>query len=178
MTHLGLEFEVVESLFEETEVGQDPRGLVLANALGKARWVAAQGHQLVLGADTVVAIDGISVGAPADEAAAKRLFDQLAGRTHTVMTALALLSNGRESSAVVESEVTFRPLSREMVAWYVATEEWRGRAGGYAIQGAGAAIVVHIQGELSNVIGLPVGALLDLLAPIGIAPWSNLTLQG
>ena len=178
MTHLGLAFEVVESAFEETEAGADPRGLALANALGKGRLVARQGHPLVLGADTVVTIDGTSLGSPTDEQEAALMLDQLSGRAHTVMTALALLCDGRESSAVVESEVTFRSLSPIMIAWYVATGEWRGRAGGYAIQGAGAAIVADIQGDLSNVIGLPVGALLDLLAAVGIAPWSKLTVQG
>ena len=178
LANLGLAFEVVESSFDEVEVGGDPEALALANARGKSRSVAAQGHLLVLGADTVVAVDGVSVGSPADGDGAAAMLAQLSGRTHEVMTALLILADGEESSALVRSEVTFRTLSAEIVGWYVATGEWRGRAGGYAIQGAGAALATHIHGDLSNIIGLPVGALLDLLAPIGIAPWRNLTVQG
>jgi septum formation protein len=143
----------------EVEEG-DPVAAARENALRKA--LAIEGP-LVLGVDTVVSLDGAIHGKPADEAHARRTLRTLAGHTHQVVSALALVSDGVPQTATAVTDVTFRALDDERIAWYVATGEWRERAGGYAIQGRGAALVREISGDYLNVVGLPAAALLDLL---------------
>jgi septum formation protein len=136
--------------------------VALENARRKARAVRGA-DEVVLGCDTVVELDGRLYGKPADEAAARATLRALGGRTHTVVSGLVL--DGplpRERSAVSRTDVSFRELSEELIDWYLATGEWRGRAGGYAIQGAGAALVREVRGDYENVVGLPLAALLDL----------------
>jgi septum formation protein len=161
---LGVEFEVVVPDVEEVEDG-DPRELVVENALRKARAVPGE---LVLGVDTTVVLDGRSFGKPADEAAAERTLELLSGREHDVWSGIALLRNGAEQTATARTRVRFRALDRPLLAWYLRSGEWRDRAGGYAIQGRGAALVEAIDGDFWNVVGLPVPELLrmapDLLA--------------
>jgi septum formation protein len=111
---------------------------------------------LVLGVDTLVALDGRIYGKPRDEEHAAQTLRALGGRTHEVVSGLAI---GDEVDAAV-TEVTFRPLTDNLIQWYVATGEWRDRAGGYAIQGRGAALVTAIHGDYLNVVGLPVAQLL------------------
>jgi len=118
--------------------------------------------EAVLGCDTIVVLDGVIYGKPADEAHACRTLGALAGRTHEVISGLALSLGGRERTASSRTRVTFRPIEPAMLARYVATGEWRGRSGGYAIQGAGATLAVAIDGPQDNVVGLPLGALLEL----------------
>ncbi len=132
------------------------------NALRKALAAPAAPGELVLGVDTVVASDLEIWGKPPDEEAARETLCRLAGRTHRVISAIALVRGG-EVSATASSvtEVTFRALDDRQVAAYVATGEWRERAGGYAIQGRGAALVAAIDGDYTNVVGLPVATLLD-----------------
>jgi septum formation protein len=154
LTQLGIEFEVVVPDVEEVEDG-DPRELVVENALRKQRAVPGD---LVLGVDTTVALDGISYGKPATEEEARETLTQLGGRTHQVFSGIAL--NGR--TAVAETAVTFRPLPQPLLRWYLDSGEWRERAGGYAIQGRGAALVERIDGDFWNVVGLPVPELLEL----------------
>jgi septum formation protein len=113
----------------------------------------------VVGVDTVVALDGRIYGKPAGEQEAAATLRALSGRTHAVVSGLAI---GREVSAAT-TLVTFRTLRPEVVEWYLATGEWRDRAGGYAIQGRGAALVARIEGDYLNVVGLPVALLLDRL---------------
>jgi septum formation protein len=118
---------------------------------------------IVLGCDTLVALAGVIYGKPADESDAWATLRALSGVTHEVISGLALLAPGDgELVAVARTKVTFRELSEDLIAWYLTTGEWRGRAGGYAIQGAGAALVREIEGDYENVVGLPVAALLDL----------------
>lgn len=116
----------------------------------------------MLGVDTEVLIDGELLGKPADGAQAAAFLERLSGRTHTVLSGLVILEGAVERSGVATTEVTFRTLSEDVVEWYVATGEWRGRAGAYAIQGHGAALVDGIAGDYWNVVGLPVALLLDL----------------
>jgi len=122
----------------------------------------------VLGCDTIVVLDGVIYGKPADAAAARRTLQALAGRTHEVLSGLALLlcdggSEVEQRTAVACTKVTFRPVDLALLDWYVATEEWRDRSGGYAIQGAtGAKLAVAVDGEEENVVGLPLKALLEL----------------
>jgi septum formation protein len=117
----------------------------------------------VLGADTIVAVDGDILGKPADAEEALAYLQRLAGRTHEVVGGFALAQDGAVVVAGVEkTSVTFRPASPGLLEWYVGTGEWRGRAGAYAIQGAGAVLVTGIEGDYLNVVGLPLARLLDL----------------
>jgi septum formation protein len=116
----------------------------------------------VLGCDTIVVLDGVIYGKPPDAAAARETLTALGGRTHEVLSGLALLLPDEERTAVARTRVTFRELERELLDWYLATEEWRGRSGGYAIQGAGAKLALALDGEEENVVGLPLATLLEI----------------
>ena len=118
---------------------------------------------MVLGVDTVVALDGRVYGKPTDREDAAATLRALAGRSHRVVSGLCVIEDGAARTATAATEVNFRSLSDAAIAWYVETGEWEGRAGGYAIQGRGAALVEYIQGDYLNVVGLPVATLLDLL---------------
>ena len=138
----------------------DPRELALENARRKA--LAVDG-ELVLGADTDVALDGEVLGKPRDAAHARDLLARLAGRRHEVVGGIAIAERGAiTAEAVVVTAVDFRALDPATVEWYVATGEWEGRAGGYAIQGKGAALIAGIEGDYLNVVGLPLARLLEL----------------
>ncbi len=159
----------------ELEAG-DPREVALENALRKARAAVSSGvdhhneaevegdgyAEILLGVDTLVTIDGEIYGKPTDEAHARRTLGALGGRAHEVLSGVALLEGAEERTAVVSTTVHFRELDRALLDWYLATGEWRGRAGGYAIQGAGAALVRSVEGDYENVVGLPLASLLDL----------------
>ena len=132
------------------------------NARRKALGVEVTPAELVLGVDTVVAGQGRIWGKPADAHAAQQTLRALAGRTHLVVSGLALVRGSRIREAVATTQVTFRELSDDTIARYVATGEWRERAGGYAIQERGGALVRRIDGDYLNVVGLPVATLLDL----------------
>jgi septum formation protein len=145
-----------------------PRETARINALAKARAAAAAGDpeadELVLGVDTIVSLDHDIYGKPRDPDHARGTLRALSGRTHTVFSAVAIVGgDSREQVGVATTEVTFRALDEQMLAWYVASGEWRERAGGYAIQGRGAALVERIEGDYTNVVGLPVVLLLELL---------------
>lgn len=121
----------------------------------------------MLGCDTIVVLDGVIYGKPADEQAARATLAALGGRTHEVISGVALLlaqegSGATERTAVARTLVTFRPIDDELLDWYVGTEEWRGRSGGYAIQGAGAKLAVALEGEEENVVGLPLSTLTEI----------------
>jgi septum formation protein len=153
---------------EELTDGPDPAALAVENARRKA--LAVPGA-LVLGVDTVVVLDGAIYGKPGDEGEARATLTRLAGRTHEVVSGIAVAEPdpaapsgpSRARTAAATTRVSFRALDDAMLDWYVATGEWRERAGGYAIQGRGAALVQGIDGDYLNVVGLPVAALLDLL---------------
>ena len=118
----------------------------------------------MLGADTLVTIDGEILGKPRDAAQAREYAGRLAGRTHQVLGGIAIARDGEiEAEDVVATAVTFREADDGLLDWYVATGEWEGRAGGYAIQGRGAALVAGIEGDYLNVVGLPLARLLDLI---------------
>jgi septum formation protein len=138
----------------------DPRELALENARRKALAVSGE---LVLGADTDVGLDGEVLGKPRDAAHARELLARLAGRRHEVVGGIAIAEHGELTAhEVVVTAVDFRPLDPATLDWYVATGEWEGRAGGYAIQGKGAALVAGIEGDYLNVVGLPLARLLEL----------------
>jgi len=157
---LGVPFTIRPGRVAELEQGEDPAAVALENALRKARAARRGGvPEAIIGCDTIVALDGVIYGKPPDAAAARRTTAALAGRTHEVLSGLAVLLPGEERTTVVRTEVTFRPLDDDALDRYVSTGEWRGRSGGYAIQGAGAQLAVRIEGEEENVVGLPLGAL-------------------
>jgi septum formation protein len=167
LERLGVRFVVRASGVAELGRG-DPAQVAVENALRKARAVQVQaaGTQAadvaVLGVDTVVALDGAVFGKPADERYARETLRALSGATHTVLSGVALIDAGEERTALASTEVAFRTLDDGLIDWYVATDEWRERAGGYAIQGMGAALVREVRGDYENVVGLPVATLLDM----------------
>jgi septum formation protein len=158
LQQLGIRFEVVVPEVEEIEDG-DPRGLVIENALRKARAVHGD---LVLGVDTTVVIDGRSYGKPGDREEATRLIRMLSGREHDVWSGMALKRDGVETTAAACTRVRFRTVDEPLLRWYLDSGEWQGRAGGYAIQGRGAALVESVDGDFWNVVGLPVPELVKM----------------
>jgi septum formation protein len=169
LADLGLAFEVRASDVAEEDEGA-PRAVASENALRKALAVSqaagAGADELVLGCDTLVATELDIWGKPGDEAAARETLAHLSGRTHEVVSGLALVRGGEVRAATEITQVTFRELDERTIDWYVATGEWEGRAGGYAIQGRGAVLVKRIEGDYLNVVGLPVAALLELCPPL------------
>ncbi len=167
LEQLGVAFTVRATDVEELSEG-DPVEVARENALRKARAALRKGAaEAVLGCDTLVTLDGVIYGKPPDEPAARATLTALGGRTHEVISGIALLLTGggsevAERVAVARTRVTFEPIDEELLDWYVGTGEWRGRSGGYAIQGAGQRLAREIDGEVENVVGLPVAALRDI----------------
>ena len=174
LTQIGVVFETLEVAVDETPaVGEPALDYVRRVAREKAGagllQVSALAHARVLGADTEVVLDGVVFGKPRDAADAARMLRLLSGRTHQVISAVAVVSGGREAEAVVVSEVRFAPLDEAAIAAYVATGEPFGKAGGYAIQGRGATLVAHLSGSYSGVMGLPLFETATLLRGFGFA---------
>jgi septum formation protein len=117
----------------------------------------------VLGVDTIVSLGQRIFGKPADEVQARCTLRALSGRRHAVISGVCLIERGEVRSTAATTFVEFRTVGERMLAWYLATGEWSGRAGSYAIQGAGAALVAGIEGDYLNVVGLPVPTLLELV---------------
>ncbi len=160
LAQVGIPFTVRPAGVEEATQGE-PAAVAEANARAKA---AAVRSPLTLGADTVVAVGGDALGKPRDAAQARAYLERLAGRTHEVLGGIALAREGAvAASDVVATRVRFRTLDSRLLDWYLALGEWRERAGGYAIQGAGAALVAAVEGDYLNVVGLPLARLLELL---------------
>ena len=148
---------------DELMDGASPAAIAAENAHRKAGAVAAGDHTLpVLGVDTVVALDGRIYGKPDGPEQALATLRVLSGREHTVVSGLSVISQGVERTAVARTGVRFRSLGDAELAAYVDTGEWRGRAGGYAIQGRGALLVSEIHGDYLNVVGLPVAELVRI----------------
>jgi nucleoside triphosphate pyrophosphatase len=165
LEQLRIPFEAVTPRYEEHDAIEDPVALVRAHALGKARSVGAEaGDRPVLGVDTAVVVDGRAFGKPAGPEDAERMLEALSGRTHEVVSGLCLLTRAWEEVAHETTRVTFRALTPRDIAHYIREEEWRDRAGAYAIQGLGASLVERIEGDYLNVVGLPGPLLVRLLA--------------
>ena len=147
---------------EEITVDEQPIGAVVReHAQGKARSVADEaGDRPVLGVDTEVVLQGEIFGKPADATEAEQMLERLSGKTHVVMSGLCLLTPGWEVVEHAGTRVTFR----ELTPSYIETCEWEGRAGAYAIQGRGAALVRSVEGDYLNVVGLPAACIVRLLA--------------
>ncbi len=163
LEQLGLRFDVVVSGVQEREAGPAEE-IALENARRKAEAVApAVPDALVLAVDTVVVLDDRVYGKPADEEAAGSTLTALSGRTHVVVSGVCVVRDGSARTAFSRTRVAFRALDESLRRWYLATGEWRERAGGYAIQGRGAALVRAIEGDYFNVVGLPVATLVELV---------------
>ncbi len=163
---LGIPFEVARPRYDEKDApGVDPIELVRVHALGKARSLLDEAaNRPVLGVDTAVLLGEQVFGKPADEEAARAMLDRLSGQTHEVVSGLSLIGPGWEELAHEITRVTFRALSEGEIDAYLAGDEWRDRAGAYAIQGLGARHVARIDGDYLNVVGLPAALLLSILA--------------
>ena len=173
---LGMPFRIVVSDHAEDVHDGDPVRTVEHNARGKAAEVLARVRlrtgELVLGVDTVVVVDGRVLGKASSVEEAAQYLRLLAGRRHEVFSGLHLCSRGRGFTTHAVTGVTFRELGAADIARYTACGEWRERAGAYAIQGVGSALVRAVDGDYFNVVGLPVPALLEALADFSIAPFS------
>jgi septum formation protein len=173
---LGLSFEVSAADIDETpQQGERAQAYVLRLAREKARAVATR-HlgAWVLAADTTVALGDELLGKPRDAAEAREMLGRLSGRTHEVHTGVALAGPTAEHSTVVCTRVSFRSLSTGEIAWYAGTGEPLDKAGSYAVQGKGGFLVAAMEGSPTNVIGLPLGETLELLARAGVPlPWSG-----
>ncbi len=165
---VGLEFVVVPADIDESvRVGESPVDYVARLSAEKASAVAERfgPGTVVVAADTTVDVDGEILGKPADAVDARRLLGLLSGRTHLVHTGVTVSSGTGGSGVVVETAVEFVELTESTVEWYVGTGEPFDKAGGYAIQGAGGALVRRVDGSVTNVIGLPLAETLELLGP-------------
>lgn len=170
LQQIGIEAEVRPAAFDELSAGKMADEVVLANAVGKCQAVcAACGDKVpVIAADTVVVLDGQILGKPKDAADAVRMLTELSGRTHKVLTGVAVSFDGRQLAEVCETEVIFRTLTAAEIADYVATGEPLDKAGAYGIQGRGAVFVEKINGCYNNVVGLPLTRLHLMLAKLGV----------
>jgi septum formation protein len=158
LEQLGIPFEVVAPDYEE-QPGGDP----VEQAAGKARSIDG-GERPVLGVDTIVSCDGEVLGKPRDATDAERILETLAGKPHEVISGLCLRTPAWEELHREVTRVTFRQLTPRDLEHYLASGEWAGRAGAYAIQGLGASLVERIEGDYLNVVGLPGALLVRLLA--------------
>jgi septum formation protein len=166
LTQLGIPFDVIAPRYVEVNPPEaDATQLVSEHARAKAESVAAEADgRPVLGVDTTVVLGGRIYGKPADAGEAEQMLDELSGRTHAVVSGLCLIAPGWEVVEAAATLVTFRALTPRDLGLYVASGEWEGRAGGYAIQGLGAALVERVEGDYLNVVGLPGALLVRLLA--------------
>lgn len=163
LEQLRIPFEVAAPRYVEHDPpGAEPVRLVRDHAEGKARSVHVEGRW-TLGVDTTVHLEGRTYGKPDDADGARAMLAELSGQTHVVVSGLCLLGPGTERVEDARTLVTFRSVDEVEIERYVASGEWEGRAGGYAIQGLGARLVARIDGDYLNVVGLPAALLLGLL---------------
>ena len=166
LKQLVADFTVVPADIDETPQAQeDPVSYVKRLALEKARavYTVSDSHAIVIGADTTVDLDGNIFGQPVDDDDARQMLRRLSGATHQVHTGVAVVSAKGEEVEVVSSSVTFLDLRSELLEWYLGTGESAGKAGSYAIQGQGSALVASSAGSMTNIIGLPLEETARLL---------------
>jgi septum formation protein len=173
LAHLGRPFATLDlDVPEQRQPGEPPDDYVrrVAREKAGAGLLAVQSTPgaIVLGADTEVVLDDVVYGKPVDRADAARMLGELSGRTHEVITAVWVMSAGREEHAIQRSQVTLSALDAATLAWYLDSGEWQGKAGAYAIQGRAAAFVPHIEGSHSSVMGLPLHETHVLLRRFGL----------
>ncbi len=172
LTSAGYNFAVAPADIDERLLeGETPASHVRRLAREKAALVARDHPEsIVLGADTVVAIDGVVLGKPVDDADATGMLRRLSGRTHDVLTGVALQTKNAQCCDVESTRVTFRELTAEDITWYVGSGEPDGKAGAYAIQGRASRFVTRIEGSYTNVVGLPIGLVDHLLRKVAGSP--------
>ena len=171
LTDLGLEFDVHVSDIDETPLLNEPARRYAERLASEKAADVASAHdsaRVVLAADTTVVLDGNILGKPESKEHGLEMLMQLSGRRHLVLTGVAVTGNGRAQVLSVATEVVFRALTPDEVAWYWNTGEPRDKAGGYGLQGIGAAFVKTLSGSYSNVIGLPLSETVDLLRGFGV----------
>ncbi len=172
LRQIGIEPVVVPShVPEDVRDGESPEDAALRLAVEKAREVSKQFRDgVVIGADTVVVIDGVQLGKPKGKDDARRMLRLLSGKTHTVVTGLAVIDAGTSEikSTLVRTRVRFKPLSEEDIEVYIGTGDPMDKAGAYGIQGRAAAFIEGIEGCYSNVVGLPLSELMDILKSLGV----------
>lgn len=174
---LNLSFEIDPADIDESpHAGESPMEYVRRCATEKALVVAKRRHKqkpgsdvLVIGADTTIDLDGQIIGQPADLNEAAAMLRQLSGRSHQVHTAVWIQRGDRQVGGIATAVVTMGPLPPELLTWYLSTGESLGKAGAYAAQGHGGALVRRIEGDLNTVIGLPVALLGDLVAKVSVS---------
>jgi nucleoside triphosphate pyrophosphatase len=178
---IGIAHTVAPADIDETQLPGEPP-MPHAERLARQKAMVIAGRRpdaLVIGADTIVVLEGAIIGKPVDAADARRSLRLLSGRSHIVFTAVAVAYGGRVASGVEEVAVTFRPLTDETIAAYVATGEPMDKAGAYGIQGFGATIVERIAGDYFAVMGLALGRLIGLMAEVGVRyDFGRLSLTG
>jgi septum formation protein len=164
LKNIGVDPEVRPADIDVTPLpGESPARYVERLAVAKAAAVARDG-EVVIAADTTVSISGQIIGKPTSRAEALDILRTLSGQTHTVFTALAVLSPSGTTSAIVTSEVTFIQAGEDLLAWYADTDEPYDKAGAYGLQGAGSMLVAGVQGSVTNVVGLPLAQLHELMS--------------
>jgi septum formation protein len=166
LKQLVADFSVVPADIDETPHShEDPVSYVKRLALEKARavYTVSDSHAIVIGADTTVDLDGHIFGQPVDDNEAREMLRRLSGTTHHVHSGVAVVSALGEAVEVVSSSVTFLDIQPEMLEWYIGTGESAGKAGSYAIQGHGSALVASSSGSMTNIIGLPLEETARLL---------------
>ena len=172
LAQLGLVFDVVAADVDESpRDGEPPVAYVRRLSIEKLQAVTARigGDGVVVAADTTVDLGGRILGKPADAAEARAMLMSLSGTTHDVHTGVSVASAGRIVSDVATTAVTFVNLTPDVLGWYIATGEPFDKAGAYAIQGAGAVLVERVSGSVSNIIGLPLALLANLMEELGVS---------
>ena len=170
LRQIGAKFVSITPSVGEVTDGERPRDAVIHNALIKARKVSEQyPDHAVLGADTIVVLNGTAFGKPRDSADARRMLSLIEGRQHTVLTGVAWVKDGHAYTDVAETVVRFAPMTEAEIAAYVATGEPMGKAGAYAVQGRAAIYIEELHGSFSNVVGLPLHAVAALARRAGVA---------
>ena len=168
---LGLVFEIDPPEIDETpRESENPLSYVQRIAAAKADKVALRHEQqcVVIAADTTVALDGEIFGQPRDVDEARRMIQKLSKKSHSVHTAVSVRFDGKSANGFDTASVMMREVTPELLEWYLATGESMGKAGAYAVQGQGAALVAEVRGEIDTVIGLPVWLLTERLAKVGV----------
>lgn len=175
LKQLGLEFKAIESPFAESWNNPDPLELVKEHAIGKARAVAPlYNNSIIIGADTIAVFEGELLGKPKDQEHAVKMLRKLSGKTHSMLTCICTIDTktGQEVIDTAETKVVFENLSEQDIQGYVATGEPLGKAGAYAIQGRGAALVKSVEGDYYNIMGLPVSILSKNLKKLEVSALS------
>lgn len=174
LTQIGVPFTVRVPDIDESPLGDESPGeYVRRVAYAKAAAVEAAPDELVIAADTTVELGGNILAKPVDERDAATMLRRLSARTHRVHTGVAVRRNGLELAEVCTTLVTFVPLDEATIEWYVKTGEPMDKAGAYALQGAGGALVRLVRGSVSNVVGLPLHLVIELADRCGVALVSN-----